>query len=180
MNPTELLKIAPNLSKSRKARVHIPSTNETAVIIPPGTDGKKLTLQLESSSSSKHPPKTFKKDAKDVILIEIPKPKKAPPLALPVKCDNCDNAAQDLKCGGCGVAICSKQCSEDNWKTHKPKCHKRRARALGEEHAREENRGLRLCEAALCFVGVSMMCLGCGMCVVGSASEGTMWGRWYR
>ena len=100
MNPTELLKIAPNLSKSRKARVHIPSTNETAVIIPPGTDGKKLTLQLESSSSSKHPPKTFKKDAKDVILIEIPKPKKAPPLALPVKCDNCDNAAQDLKCKG--------------------------------------------------------------------------------
>ena len=46
MNPSDLLASAERLANSGIARVEITSTKQIALLIPPGADNKKLTLQI--------------------------------------------------------------------------------------------------------------------------------------
>ena len=115
MNPSDLLASAERLAASGIARVEILSTKQIALLVPPGTSGKKLLLKIDGTGQE------VTKLPTEVKLLPLPSPRK-PKLALQPKCDNCSNPGK-LKCPLCEAPPCSQECMNKTWKDHRPPLH---------------------------------------------------------
>ena len=153
-----LLAIAPDLAASHKARVTVKPNQQPGILVPPGSENGMLVVKMEATGE------TVLLPPNDVSLAVLPAPK-PPTLRIGMKCDNCEEMADKLRCKLCGIPICSSSCNVRNWGSHKERCLVRRAEELGASYAREENRGIQLCDAAGCLgvcLDVDEVCWGCG------------------
>ena len=94
MTPTELLSCAPRIAPSHLARIRLLKCKSLGTLVPPGRDGKFLTIALDGKRG---PP--VRRLPKDVELVEQAAP---PPPKLEPQCVNC-GAVATLKCSACGA-----------------------------------------------------------------------------
>ena len=92
MTPTELLSCAPRIAPSKLARIRLLKCKSLGTLVPPGRDGKFLTIALDGKRG---PP--VRRLPKDVELVEQAAP---PPPKLEPQCVNC-GAVATLKCSAC-------------------------------------------------------------------------------
>ena len=85
MNATGLLACAERLAPSRLARIRLLKDGSLGTLVPPGRDGKFLTIALD-----KKPHPAVRRLPKDVELVEQAAP---PPPKLEPACVNCGRAA---------------------------------------------------------------------------------------
>ena len=94
MTPTELLACAPRIAPSHLARIRLLKCKSLGTLVPPGRDGKFLTIALDGKRG---PP--VRRLPKDVELVEQAAP---PPPKLEPQCVNC-GAVATLKCSACAA-----------------------------------------------------------------------------
>ena len=94
MTPTELLSCAPRIAPSKLARIRLLKCKSLGTLVPPGRDGKFLTIALDGKRG---PP--VRRLPKDVELVEQAAP---PPPKLEPQCVNC-GAVATLKCSACAA-----------------------------------------------------------------------------
>ena len=94
MTPSELLSCAPRIAPSKLARIRLLKCKSLGTLVPPGRDGKFLTIALDGKRG---PP--VRRLPKDVELVEQAAP---PPPKLEPQCVNC-GAVATLKCTACGA-----------------------------------------------------------------------------
>ena len=94
MTPSELLSCAPRIAPSKLARIRLLKCKSLGTLVPPGRDGKFLTIALDGKRG---PP--VRRLPKDVELVEQAAP---PPPKLEPQCVNC-GAAATLKCSACAA-----------------------------------------------------------------------------
>ena len=94
MNSSTLLACAPRIAPSKLARIRLLKCKSLGTLVPPGRDGKFLTIALDGKRG---PP--VRRLPKDVELVEQAAP---PPPKLEPQCVNC-GAAATLKCSACGA-----------------------------------------------------------------------------
>ena len=94
MTPSELLACAPRIAPSKLARIRLLKCKSLGTLVPPGRDGKFLTIALDGKRG---PP--VRRLPKDVELVEQAAP---PPPKLEPQCVNC-GAVATLKCSACGA-----------------------------------------------------------------------------
>ena len=92
MNGSDLLASAPRLAESGLARFRLLKDSSLGTLVPPGRDGKFLTISLD-----KKPRPPVRRLPKDVELVEQAAP---PPPKLEPACVNCGRVAT-LKCSAC-------------------------------------------------------------------------------
>ena len=85
MTPTELLSCAPRIAPSKLARIRLLKCKSLGTLVPPGRDGKFLTIALDGKRG---PP--VRRLPKDVELVEQAAP---PPPKLEPQCVNCGAVA---------------------------------------------------------------------------------------
>ena len=100
MTPSELLSCAPRIAPSKLARIRFLKCKSLGTLVPPGRDGKFLTIALDGKRG---PP--VRRLPKDVELVEQAAP---PPPKLEPQCVNC-GAVATLKCSAC-AARCTPPC----------------------------------------------------------------------
>ena len=96
MTPSELLACAPRIAPSKLARIRLLKCKSLGTLVPPGRDGKFLTIALDGKRG---PP--VRRLPKDVELVEQAAP---PPPKLEPQCVNC-GAAATLKCSACAAVV---------------------------------------------------------------------------
>ena len=96
MNASDLLASAPRLSETGLARFRLLKDSSLGTLVPPGRDGKFLTISLD-----KKPRPPVRRLPKDVELVEQAAP---PPPKLEPACVNCGRVAKQ-KCSACGTAV---------------------------------------------------------------------------
>ena len=94
MTPSELLSCAPRIAPSKLARIRLLKCKSLGTLVPPGRDGKFLTIALDGKRG---PP--VRRLPKDVELVEQAAP---PPPKLEPQCVNC-GAVATLKCSACAA-----------------------------------------------------------------------------
>ena len=94
MTPSELLACAPRIAPSKLARIRLLKCKSLGTLVPPGRDGKFLTIALDGKRG---PP--VRRLPKDVELVEQAAP---PPPKLEPQCVNC-GAVATLKCSACAA-----------------------------------------------------------------------------
>ena len=94
MTPSELLSCAPRIAPSKLARIRLLKCKSLGTLVPPGRDGKFLTIALDGKRG---PP--VRRLPKDVELVEQAAP---PPPKLEPQCVNCGGVAT-LKCSACAA-----------------------------------------------------------------------------
>ena len=94
MTPSELLSCAPRIAPSKLARIRLLKCKSLGTLVPPGRDGKFLTIALDGKRG---PP--VRRLPKDVELVEQAAP---PPPKLEPQCVNC-SAPATLKCSACAA-----------------------------------------------------------------------------
>merc|ERR1712147_612397 len=94
MTPSELLSCAPRIAPSKLARIRLLKCKSLGTLVPPGRDGKFLTIALDGKRG---PP--VRRLPKDVELVEQAAP---PPPKLEPQCVNC-GAVATLRCSACGA-----------------------------------------------------------------------------
>ena len=94
MTPSELLACAPRIAPSKLARIRLLKCKSLGTLVPPGRDGKFLTIALDGKPG---PP--VRRLPKDVELVEQAAP---PPPKLEPQCVNC-SAPATLKCSACAA-----------------------------------------------------------------------------
>ena len=94
MTPGEFHDCAPRLAQSGLARIRLRKCGSLGTLVPPGRDGKFLTIALDKKP---HPP--VRRLPKDVELVEQAAP---PPPKLEPACVNCGKVAT-LKCSACAA-----------------------------------------------------------------------------
>ena len=94
MNAADLLASAPRLSETGLARFRLLKDSSLGTLVPPGRDGKFLTISLD-----KKPRPAVRRLPKDVELVEQAAP---PPPKLEPACVNCGRVAT-LKCSACAA-----------------------------------------------------------------------------
>ena len=92
MTPDDLLACAARIAPSNLARVRLRKDKSLGTLVPPGRDGKFLTIALDGKRG---PP--VRRLPKDVELVEQAAP---PPPKLEPQCVNC-GAVATLKCSAC-------------------------------------------------------------------------------
>ena len=100
MTPSELLSCAPRIAPSKLARIRLLKCKSLGTLVPPGRDGKFLTIALD-----KKPEPPVRRLPKDVELVEQAAP---PPPKLEPACVNCGKVAT-LKCSAC-AAVGGRRC----------------------------------------------------------------------
>ena len=100
MNASDLLASAPRLSETGLARFRLLKDSSLGTLVPPGRDGKFLTISLD-----KKPRPPVRRLPKDVELVEQAAP---PPPKLEPACVNCGKVAT-LKCSAC-AAVGGRRC----------------------------------------------------------------------
>ena len=100
MTPTELLACAPRIAPSKLARIRLLKCKSLGTLVPPGRDGKFLTIALD-----KKPRPLVRRLPKDVELVEQAAP---PPPKLEPACVNCGKVAT-LRCSAC-AAVAGRRC----------------------------------------------------------------------
>ena len=100
MTPSDLLACAERLAPSRLARLRILKDGSLGTLVPPGRDGKFLTISLD-----KKPRPPVRRLPKDVELVEQAAP---PPPKLEPACVNCGKVAT-LRCSAC-AAVGGRRC----------------------------------------------------------------------
>ena len=107
MTPSEVLDCAARLAQSGLARIRLRKCGSLGTLVPPGRDGKFLTIALDGKRG---PP--VRRLPKDVELVEQAAP---PPPKLEPQCVNC-SAVATLKCSACGaVGGCCKRAPTQTW-----------------------------------------------------------------
>ena len=101
MTPSELLSCAPRIAPSKLARIRLLKCKSLGTLVPPGRDGKFLTISLD-----KKPRPPVRRLPKDVELVEQAAP---PPPKLEPACVNCGKVAT-LKCSAC-AAVGGRRCN---------------------------------------------------------------------
>ena len=99
MTPTDLLSCAPRIAPSKLARIRLLKCKSLGTLVPPGRDGKFLTIALDGKRG---PP--VRRLPKDVELVEQAAP---PPPKLEPQCVNC-GAVATLKCSACAAVWASR------------------------------------------------------------------------
>ena len=94
MNSSDLLACAERLAPSRLARLRLLKDGSLGTLVPPGRDGKFLTISLD-----KKPRPPVRRLPKDVELVEQAAP---PPPKLEPACVNCGKVAT-LRCSACAA-----------------------------------------------------------------------------
>ena len=94
MNTSDLLACADRLAQSGLARFRVLKEGSIGTLVPPGRDGKYLTISLDGKRG---PP--VRRLPKDVELVEQAAP---PPPKLEPACVNCGKVAKQ-KCSACAA-----------------------------------------------------------------------------
>ena len=100
MNAKELLQCAPRLSESNRAYVLL-NNGDRAIIVPPGTVGKKITVRACDADGVQSGP-VKKVSPKELRLEPLPAP--PAPLRLAPWCVNCGSPAM-LRCMAWGGSV---------------------------------------------------------------------------